>query len=252
MNVIYFSPTRTSATIADAIARGMGYTQYNEIDLTYTFPLNPDRLKGITLIAAPVYAGRISKTAVERISLFKGDGSPAIVVAVYGNRHYEDALAELQDIADQAGFHTIAAAAFVGEHSYSRNNMPIAAGRPDQEDLTIAFEFGTAIAQKLTSGNPATPLVVAGNRPYIDKGPFTPATPYTDESLCTQCQTCIDLCPTGAIILEEEIVSDKNQCIKCCACVKFCPNEARIFNTPYTEMLHNKCAERKDPELWIC
>lgn len=251
MNIIYFSPTRTSASIAGTIARGMGYPEYNELDLTYSYPDRPERLEGITLIAAPVYAGRIPKTAVERISLFKGGGSPAIVIALYGNRHYEDALAELQDIADQAGFHTIAAAAFIGEHSYSRSNMPIASGRPDHDDLTIAFEFGKAIAQKLTSGKLNTTLVVPGNRPYIDKGPFTPATPYTDESLCTQCQTCIELCPTGAISLEDEIISDKNLCIKCCACVKFCPNEARIFNTPYTEMLHNKCAARREPELYI-
>ena len=251
MNVIYFSPTRTSAKVADAIARGMGYTQYNEIDLTYDPAQNTNLIEGVTLIAAPVYAGRVAKTAVERLTQIKGTGEPAIVVAVYGNRHYEDALVELQDIADQAGFRTIAAAAFVGEHSYSRNNMPIAAGRPDHEDLTIAFEFGTAIAQKLTSDNSSSQLIVPGNRPYVDKGPFTPATPYTEESLCTQCQTCIDLCPTGTIILDDEIISDKNRCIKCCACVKFCPNEARIFNTPYTEMLHNKCAARREPELFI-
>lgn len=251
MNVICFSPTRTSAKVAETIALGMGYTQYNEIDLTYAYPLNPDAIKGPAIIAAPVYAGRISRTAVERISLFKGDGAPAIVVAVYGNRHYEDALAELQDIADQAGFRTIAAAAFVGEHSYSRHNMPIAAGRPDREDLSIAFEFGRAITQKLTTSIPESALVVPGNHPYIDKGPFTPATPYTEESLCTQCQTCVNLCPTGAILLDDEIISDKSLCIKCCACVKFCPNEARVFNTPYTEMLHTKCAKRREPEIFI-
>lgn len=251
MNVLFFSPTRTSAKVAQAIAQGMGITTYNETDLTYESGPYPPLSDGITIIAAPVYAGRITRTAVERLSHIRGNGGPAIVVALYGNRDYEDALAELQDLADQAGFRTIAAAAFIGEHSYSRPGMPIAEGRPDKTDLDIAFRFGQSILQKLNSANPYSTPAVPGNRPYVDKGPFTPATPVTEESLCTQCQTCIDYCPTGAISLQDEIESDINLCIKCCACVKICPNEARIFHTPYTELLHKKCAQRREPEIFM-
>ncbi|MCB5696659.1 hypothetical protein LIQ92_17345 [Fusicatenibacter saccharivorans] len=39
--------------------------------------------------------------------------------------------------------------------------------------------------------------------------------------------------------------------MKCCACVKECPNGARVFDTPYTPMLHQKCAARREPELFI-
>ena len=38
---------------------------------------------------------------------------------------------------------------------------------------------------------------------------------------------------------------------KCCACVKECPNGARVFDTPYTPMLHQKCVARREPELFI-
>jgi hypothetical protein len=56
---------------------------------------------------------------------------PAVVVAVYGNREYEDALLELKIFAEAAGFRPIAAGVFLGEHSFSTQDMPIAAGRPD-------------------------------------------------------------------------------------------------------------------------
>ncbi|MEG1615771.1 MAG: 4Fe-4S binding protein [Bacteroidales bacterium] len=257
MNVIYFSPTRTSAKIAESIAYGMGAQSVDELniqDLTYPDSAsvkNYARQEGAVIIAAPVYAGRIAQTAVERLSLIKGEGNPAVVVAVYGNRDYEDALVELQDLAESCGFRTIAGAAFVGEHSYSRPGMPTAGGRPDPSDLEIAFGFGKAVKEKLEQEKSETELILPGNRPYVYKGPFTPATPITADELCTQCGTCIDYCPMDAITLQDEIVSDIELCIKCCACVKICPNEARIFNTPYTELLHKNFSRRREPELYL-
>jgi ferredoxin len=47
------------------------------------------------------------------------------------------------------------------------------------------------------------------------------------------------------------IPTEITKCIKCCACVKECPNGARVFDTPYTPMLHQKCAARREPELFI-
>lgn len=62
----------------------------------------------------------------------------AIIVVVYGNWDYVDALIELRDIAVKMGFKPIAAAAFIGEHSFSTEDSPIAYGRPDISDLNIA------------------------------------------------------------------------------------------------------------------
>ncbi|MEG0948805.1 MAG: 4Fe-4S binding protein [Bacteroidales bacterium] len=251
MNIIYFSPTHTSALVAESIAKGMGATELNILDFTYTDISESPLKEGPVIIAAPVYAGRIAKTAMARFASLKGNGNLAVVVAVYGNRHYEDALIELYDFANAAGFNTIAASAFIGEHSYSRPEMPTAAGRPDHTDLKIAFEFGESIRKKIESGNLNAPQSIPGNRPYTEKGPATPATPITSEELCTQCGTCIDYCPTQAISLKDEIESDIELCIKCCACVKICPNEARIFNTPYTELLHKNFSRRREPEMCI-
>ena len=81
----------------------------------------------VAVIAVPSYGGRAPGTAVQRLSVIKGNGASAILVCVYGNRAYEDTLAELRDTAQSAGFHVICAVAAVAEHSIARQ---FAAGQP--------------------------------------------------------------------------------------------------------------------------
>ena len=78
----------------------------------------------MTILSAPVYAGRLPIEAVRRLRRIKAGEAPAVVVVVYGNRAYEDALLELQDLAGEQGFRPIAAGAFIGEHSYSTTGSP--------------------------------------------------------------------------------------------------------------------------------
>lgn len=59
----------------------------------------------LCVIAVPVYGGRVAATALQRLQRLKGNGSPAILVVVYGNRDYEDALLELRDTAVQLGLY---------------------------------------------------------------------------------------------------------------------------------------------------
>ena len=47
----------------------------------------------------PVYAGRVPALTVERLKGIKTSGVKCVIVAVYGNRAYEDALVEMQDVA---------------------------------------------------------------------------------------------------------------------------------------------------------
>ena len=49
----------------------------------------------------PVYAGRVPALAVERLKGIKTSGVKCIIVAVYGNRAYKDALVEMQDVATE-------------------------------------------------------------------------------------------------------------------------------------------------------
>lgn len=257
IHIIYFSPTHTSAKIAYAIAEGLGGDVLLESDITYEAQAEEVEIHSdeLAIVAAPVYGGRVAETAMERLRAFQARQAPVIPVVVYGNRDYEDALKELSDTLAEAGFIPVSAGAFIGEHSYSRKDMPIAAGRPDGIDLEVATNFGRAIRKKLELVDELSdlkPLEVKGNFPYKVKGPSKPQAPVTDEDLCTQCEYCLDVCPVSAIsIADDRMFSDPMVCIKCCACVKECPEGARTFDTPYTAMLHKNFSTRREPELFV-
>lgn len=254
-HLICFSPTHSSHMIGETVLQGLGTGHVSETDLTYEKPEeNLTIHSGITVIVVPVYGGRIAETALERMEGIYGQDSPAVAVVVYGNRDYDDALLELRDWCVAHGFVPVAGAAFIGEHSYSRPDRPIAGGRPDNPDLQKARAFGEQVGRLLNrfqTLDEVAPIVVKGNFPYKVKGPKTPQTPETVAELCTQCGFCIGICPVQAIRLEEEIVSDAGRCIKCCACVKQCPNEARLFETPYTDLLFKNFSTRREPEIFL-
>lgn len=256
--IVFFSPTHTSARIARAIGEGIGMGRRIETDLTLDESETPiDIREELVVIAVPVYGGRIAPVALQRIKRLRGHQSPAILVAVYGNRDYEDALLELRDTAIELGFTPLSAAAFIGEHSYSRPDLPIAAGRPDEVDLQQASRFGADSLKKLeTQGFEALTshtLYVKGNFPYKPFALRSSDVPSCNH-LCCACGICIEVCPTHALRLNEAgdaIETDKERCIKCCACVKECPNGARTLCPPFAQILHEKCNDRKEPELFF-
>jgi ferredoxin len=43
---------------------------------------------------------------------------------------------------------------------------------------------------------------------------------------CTQCQTCVRICPTQNIEIVGGLVSWNNRCEQCLACLQWCPSEA--------------------------
>jgi len=179
---------------------------------------------------------------------------------LYGNRNYDDALIELQDILQLNGFQILAAAAFIGEHSFSRI---LAKGRPDSHDLAVAADFARLICQKATGLEGLPALVVKGNKPY--RGYYKPhnsegqpvdirkVTPKTSEA-CTKCGLCAQVCPMGSIALEDP-AQMIGICIKCGACQKICPVGAKYYDDPdylrHQEELEVEFAQRREPELFV-
>lgn len=120
------------------------------IDLTHPAG-HPAPLPGeaVAIFAVPVYGGHVAPAALERLREIRGEGTPAVVLAVYGNRSFGTAVAELASFVAGRGFVPVAAGAFVGEHSYSTTETPIAQGRPDARDLAAATAFGAQVREKL-------------------------------------------------------------------------------------------------------
>lgn len=252
ISLVYFSPTNTSEKIATTIALGIGIKNTECINLANS-KISYVALKDeLTIFASPVYGGRIPEIAANRLNNIKGDKSPAIIVVVYGNRNYDDALLELQDIVSKLGFVPIAGAAFIGEHSFSTNVYPIAIGRPDNEDIDKAFSFGHTIGNLIKNDYKFNKsLHLPGNFPFKEKSNKPQITPITVDNQCNKCAICVSLCPTGAIQMNDTPETNPSLCILCCACIKGCPNNARINNNEYVlqkqQWLFKNCVNRKEP-----
>ena len=210
VNLVYFSPTKTTKNVVEAIGRGMGPNVLRHIDLTppdsrsKTFA---DFTHEPVILGAPVYRGRLPEEAARRFSRLKGNKTPTVVVVLYGNREYEDALLELRDLSVRLGFVPIAGGAFIGEHSFQNEAFPIAYGRPHPGDIEMAMKFGKAVRQKMEAIkniHSEKPIGVPGKFPYKNRRDTSKECTTTIQEICIHCGTCVDVCPTAAITLQDD------------------------------------------------
>ena len=256
---VCFSPTGTTAKAVQAAAEGAGlplenvYLTTQEIRKAYRHSFAKDEL----LIAGmPVYGGRLPARLDDFFSGLQGNGAPAIALVMYGNREYEDALIELKVKLEERGFKVIAGAAFIGQHTYSVN---IAAGRPNEDDLTAAREFGKKSVEGVDRALQGT-LTMKGNYPYIkpvlnpvERGTW--ALPGTTDD-CSSCGNCVENCPWGAISLGDKAVTDPAKCLRCHRCIAVCPAEARVVVDPdwaeWVAAFEKRLAPfHKEPEMFF-
>lgn len=292
---MFFSGTGTTEKIVTATADGITrssdrFCRAQDIDFTppgareQVYRFAPE---DILVFGVPVIAGRVPNVLLPFLNTLEGGGAMAIPVVLYGNRNFDDALIELRNILEERGFHTVAAAAFIGEHSFSR---VLAAGRPDERDMQIAEDFAKAAAAKIeklaaeaevaqterlateaeVAGTPdqllhdLEPIEVDGEdpiRPYYKPRDrqgnhinILKVKPKLDASKCTKCGICVAACPMGSIKPEAPGVVD-GICIKCCGCEKKCPEGALYFDDEgylyHKTELELGYPDRKEPKLFI-
>ncbi len=254
INLIYFSPTQTTKKVLQAFAQSFS-ANISVYDLTLslqTAQLPCFAADELLVVGTPVYGGRIPAVAEACYQKIRSLGAPAVAIAVYGNRAYDDALLELTDALILGGCQVIGAAAFVGEHSFS---AALAAGRPNAEDLNLARQFGRLISAKLAADSLVS-VAVPGNRPYKARGSAAAVWGPSTKATCTHCNLCVEHCPM-AIINPEDAASirEPTRCLHCGSCVKICPVQAKFFEgEPFEKsmaFLQKVCAERKEPELFV-
>lgn len=262
--IVLFSPTGTSRRVAMAVADGLRLEQ-RVVDATYTTPSCCSfDAHTLVIVAVPVYGGKVAPIALQRLDAMCGDNTPIVPIVVYGNRDYEGAAAQLCEFVCNRGFVPVAVGAFVGEHSYSTSQYPIAVGRPDAADMAYARSWGKAIGVKLEGMKQLEAVDIATlkapHNSFISKLRFilfvhkqrrkkvaVKPQVVVDAQKCRLCGKCAKLCPTGAIAVGDCLHTDHSRCIKCCACVKCCPSKARSLNTPYAPILSQCFAKRKSP-----
>lgn len=247
---IIFSPTGGTKAVADALASGFG-REAEIIDLcdpafTASFSISPEDM---CIIAAPAYGGRVPALAISRLSQLQGNGARAVLVAVYGNREFEDTLIELKDASSVAGFVPFAAVSAIAEHSIARQ---FAAGRPDANDIAELSAFAANLST-YSANNPAPNLNIPGNFPYKEfKG--SSAKPITSDA-CTGCGLCAEKCPASAIPADHPEQTDAAKCISCMRCISVCPVDARALHpdlmTGIGQMLSKVASGHKENRFYL-
>lgn len=265
---VYWSATGNSRKVAEILTNTLGELLHLEPQ-TRDFTLPQSRLNDLTFTAGdlvvfvtPTYAGKVPNKMLPYLQAqVHGNGALAIPCVTFGNRSYDNALAELCDTLETNGFHTVAAGAFVGRHAFTDE---LGFGRPDTADKWELERFAKRIAEKIQklTDFPA-PVQVPGDSaaPYYvplgtDGQPakFLKAKPQTHLKKCNFCGACARICPMGAIDLEDP-TSVPGTCIKCQRCVRRCTRQAKYFDDPaflsHVTMLEQNFSDTKDNETFF-
>ena len=222
------SAKKVSNLVALEIAKKFGI-ELNEINFT----LPDERSKEIIfspddllVIASPTYAGKLpNKIMPDFKEKIKGQGTTCVAITIFGNRSFDNSLAELKSILCENGFNICAGAAIHTKHSMAH------IGFLDEQSV---IDFANKIDFEKKDIN----VPGDANAPYYvpkqlngDIAKFLPAKPKTDKEKCKACKLCVKLCPMGSIDFSD-VSNIPGICIKCHACVNLCPEKAKYFDDP--------------------
>ena len=258
VNLIYFSPTGGTKKVGEYIAQKIaGGKDFNASDITVSdAEISGKKYTCDELgrcFCFPVYGGRVPFPLVERLKSISSDGTPAVIIAVYGNRAYDDALLEMESIINKLGFKTVAAGAFIAEHSVIRS---FGKGRPDAADIKAEKDFAEAVVEMICKATSTADLsaIKFQDKPKYKKYNGIPLKPHAG-SKCVRCRLCALNCPMGAISVSDPSQTDTSKCISCMRCIEICPKSARKLNPALMAiakvLMKKYCSVRKKPEMFI-
>lgn len=177
----------------------------------------------LAIFAAPSYGGRTPNVAL--FDQVKGSNGPAVVLAAFGNRHFDDQLAEMKAHAEKQGFAVIGAIGVVTPHVFSEK---VGRSRPDLQDRQgVMQQFADQVLAKLAASDMTAPEVPGDPNPPVKE--LKTATKEFIAEKCVNCKVCANLCPVSAID-NDTLAIDEAVCVSCQRCTFVCEFGARTYD----------------------
>jgi ferredoxin len=242
--VVYLSPNGSTQTVATALANKLKELGQEVIRFNLAEDAgSPNVLNRLTeaaypclCIGSPVYRDMAVAPVMDFINgLNTKDIAWAVPFVTWGAACSGVALWQMGGALLQKGYQLAAAAKVGAVHSMMwQLDPPPANGRPHAADieevkalavtLTEHFSTGRITPLPLETLDYQTPERAAEFKAKLEK-PKMIIPKILDENACTQCGTCVEECPVGAVVLDPT-PEFNDDCIDCFNCIRLCPEAA--------------------------
>lgn len=248
VKVAFFSPTNGTRNAVGALAESIS-AKPDYYDLTPKANRQKDiefANDELAIVAAPSMGGRLASVQGLLTNL-KGNDTPAVVLAAFGNRNYDDLLAQMKGILGGQGFKVIGAIAIVTPHVFSEK---AGHNRPNAEDRDTITAFAKEVVARFKE-SPSTEAVLPGN-PTPEIKPLKVAEKIYDAEKCTKCGRCAENYPVEAIDPKDVSQVNSDLCINCQRCTYSCNYYGRSYDpSPVRAFIESNCLAKKEIETFI-
>ena len=123
---VYFSATGNTRKVTTTLANALAVSFDVPLEVRdFTLPAAREEsyefaVGDLVVFGMPTYAGKLPNKLLDFVkSGFHGNGALAVPVVTFGNRSFDNSLAELCACLEGDGFHTIGAGAFACRHAFT-------------------------------------------------------------------------------------------------------------------------------------